>query len=532
MAGGKQTPRQKLIGLMYLIFLALMALNVSVEVLDSFALVNDGIEQTNRNFENKVQQVYGDFRQQQAISAEKVQPFFGEALHIQQLADSLVEHILSGRNEMIARINDISNEEAAAMNLLDMKKKDNYSFSSRFWMIDNSVDPGRPGGQGTRAYDLRKHIESFKTSVIAILSKHNLEDYVQLGLNVEGPFYLQDKTAEISWQQLMFDRVIPVAVATNLSRLVTEVRNAEFDAINLLYGAITADDYKFDRIAARVVPNSKIVLLGEYYEAEVFVAAYDSRQQPTITPSRGSVTVGPDGVGRLRIPASAEGAQSFTGQITLRQPGTGAPVSYDFRDDFIVQRPSVTVSADAMNVFYIGLDNPVSISVPGIPNDRIRPTISSGAQLIARGPGKYDVRIQPGTTEARITVNADIDGSSRNMGTSVFRVRTVPDPVAYIANRREGRISREELVVARGIIPRLENFEFDMNFEIASFSMSTTVAGDFRSFRSESNLFTPEMVQVINNATRGQRFIFENITTKPGPDGRVRPLSPITFTIN
>lgn len=532
MAGGKQTPRQKLIGLMYLIFLALMALNVSVEVLDSFALVNDGIEQTNRNFESKVDQVYGDFRQQEAISKEKVQPYYGEALRIKQLADSLVNNILDGRNEMIAQINEISKEEAADLNLLDMKKKDNYSFSSRFWMIDNSVDPSRPGGQGTRAYALRQHIEHFKASVISILDNHKLAEYVQLGLDVDGPFYLQDKTAEISWQQLTFDRVIPVAVATNMSRLVTEVRNAEFDAINMLYGAITADDYKFDEIAARVVPTSQIVLLGEHYEAEVFVAAYDSRQRPEITANRGSVSVADGGVGRLRIPATAEGAQTYNGVITLRQPGTNTPVSYPYNGSFIVQRPSVTVSADAMNVFYIGLDNPVSISVPGVPNERIRPTISSGGQLTSRGSGRYYVRIQPGTTEARITVNADIDGTSRNMGTSTFRVRTVPDPVAYIANRREGRISREELAVARAIIPRLENFEFDMNFEIASFVMATTVAGDFRPYRAESNVFTQEMLNVINTATRGQRFIFENIVTKPGPDGRTRNLAPITFTIN
>jgi gliding motility-associated protein GldM len=531
MAGGKQTPRQKLIGLMYLIFLALMALNVSVEVLDSFALVNDGIEQTNRNFENKVEQVYADFRQQQAIAPEKVQPYFGQALVIQSMADSLAAFILDNRTEMIARINNIPEAEAAEMNLLDMKKKDNYSFSSRFWLMDNNNDPTRPGGQGTRAYELRERIENFKAAIIDILEEHNLAEFVQLGLDVEGPFYQQDRTSEISWQQMMFDRVIPVAVATNLSRLVTEVRNAEFDAINLLYSAITADDYKFDEVAARVVPNSQIVLLGDAFEAEVFVAAYDSRQMPEITANRGSVTVTEGGVGRLRIPATAEGPQSYSGVINIRPPGGGAPQPYPFSGNFIVQRPSVTVSADAMNVFYIGLDNPVSISVPGIPSDRIRPTISAGGQLTSRGGGRYYVRLQPGTTEARITVNADVDGTSRNMGTSVFRVRTVPDPVAFIANRREGRIAREELVVARGIIPRLENFEFDMNFEIASFNMATTIAGDFRTFRSESNLFTPEMIQVINNSTRGQRFIFENITTRPGPDGRVRTLSPITFTI-
>jgi gliding motility-associated protein GldM len=528
MAGGKQTPRQKLIGLMYLIFLALMALNVSVEVLDSFPMINEGLEQTNRNFEVKVDMVYRDFDQQRAISEEKVQPFYDEAHYIKALANDLVDYIIGQRNLMIAELNNISPEEAAALNLHDLKKKDNYSISSRFWLVENMQDPTREGGRGTRAFELRERIENFKTEIKSIMANHNLLDFIQVGLDLEGPFHRQD--VEISWEQQMFDRVISVAVATNLSRLITEIRNAEFDAVNLLYGAITADDFKFDQIEARVVPSSQIVLLNDHYEADIFVAAIDTRQNPEIFVGGRPIPT-TEGVGRLRIQATSTGPQVHRGVIRIISP-TGYPQEYPFTAEYIVQRPSVTVSADRMNLFYVGVPNPVSISAPGIPTESLRPVISAGGNLTRQADGSYIVQVQPGTREVTITVNAVVDGATRNMGTSNFRVRNVPDPVAYIANRREGRISRDELLLARAIIPRMESFEFDMNFEIESFSMVTTMAGDVRTFRATGNQFTPEMLQVITNAGRGQRIIFENITTRPGPDGRVRTLSPLSFTIN
>ena len=527
MASGKQTPRQKLIGLMYLIFLSLMALNVSVEVLDSFPMINQGLEQTNKNFELKVDMVYADFDQQKAVSEEKVQPYYDQAQYIKTLANSLSDYILGQRSEMIARIENIPIEQADTFNLFNLKAKDNYSTSSHFWLKENSEEPARDGEKGTRAYELKEMITDFKHKIDSVLDTHDLAEFAQISLDVEGPFKRQDM--DITWQQLMFDRVISVAVATNLSRLLTEIRNAEFDVINLLYGAITADDFKFDRIEARVVPKSEMILLNDHYEAEIFVAAIDSRQTPEVFVGGRQIPTA-DGTGRLRIQASSEGWQTHRGMIRITSP-SGFPQEYPFEASYMVQRPSATVSATRMNLFYVGLDNPVSISAPGIAAESLRASISGGASLTRQADGSYVVRVTPGTQEVRITIQATVDGVLRDITTSQFRVRNVPDPVAYIANRREGRITREELRVAGAIIPRLENFEFDMNYEIASFTMVAPRAGDIIPLRSESNRFTEAMLQAINSAQSGQRIIFENITTKPGPDGRVRTLSPISFTI-
>ncbi len=526
MAGGKQTPRQKLIGMMYLVLTALLALNVSVEVLDAFVMVDQGLQQTNRNFERNLELLYSSFDEQLADNPARVQEYYDKATEARRLADELAGFILTTRAEMIARVDKITFEEADTLNLIDMKAKDNYSASSRFWMIegpDGTAPPaGVAGGSGTRGYILRERIEDFKTALRELLPRPAA---LELGLDTEGPFF--DKAGnEVSWHAAMFDRQIPVAAATNLSRLVTEVRNAEFDVVRALYEAIGAGTFTFDQVTARVLPKSQIVLQGDVFEADVLVAAYDSQQLPQVIMG-GRVLEG----NTIRIPATNEGIQTYSGMVRIMGPD--GPKEETFSGEFIVQRPAATVSADAMNVFYMGVDNPVSISVPGIPTNMLEPTISGRGNRLTRVPGgNYIVRLSTDhnvNEPVTITANARLDGQVRNMGQASFRVRTIPDPHPEIAGQSEGNIPRD-ILAGSPIIPRMRDFDFQMDFRITSFTMNTTIAGEFIEHRSNSNMQTQVMEDLIRRATRGQRFTFQDIRAI-GDDGRERRLPPMVFRI-
>jgi gliding motility-associated protein GldM len=526
MAGGKQTPRQKMIGMMYLVLTALLALNVSVTVLDAFVMVDQGLQQTNRNFVRNLQLLYSAFDEQKRDNPARVEDFYNKAQEARRLSDELAGFILTSRSEMISTVDKIPIEVADTLYLLDMKAKDNYSSSSTFWMVE-PVDGGsaattEPGGPGTRGYKLREMIETYKNAMLALLP----ENYnIQLGLDIDGPFYDKSKR-EVSWQAAMFDRQIPVAAATNLSRLVTEVRNIEFDVVRALYESIGAGTFTFDVVEPRILPKSTIVLQGDYFEADVLVAAYDSKQTPEVIIGGRSVEGG-----RIRIPATSEGIQKYSGMVRIMGPD--GPQEFQFSGDYIVQRPAATVSADAMNVFYMGVDNPVSVSVPGIPTEALEPRISgTGNQLVRRPGGSYVVRLsQNHNINEGVTISAmaRIDGQLRNMGDAFFRVRVVPDPYPEIAGQTEGTISREILAGAP-IIPRMKDFDFQMDFRITSFSMNTTVAGDFLEYRSNSNVQTQDMTNAIRRANRGQRFTFQDIRAV-GDDGRVRNLPPMVFRI-
>ncbi len=531
MAGGKQTPRQKLIGLMYLIFLSLMALNVSVEVLDSFPLIDRSIQETNRNFEAKVESVYYDFEEQRAnFSDEHVHPFHGEALYVGELADSLVNYILTKRTMMLMELNNIDDfEEADTMDLDDSRRKDNYSISSRFWLVEGSTDPGaRDGGPGTRAYILKEKISHFKSEIDSILAIHDQE--LKMALDVEGPFRVRDRS--VTWQEFTFDRVISVAVATNLSRLVTEVRNVHFDAINMLYDLITAGQFRFDDVTAAIVPRSEIVMTGSHYEADIFVAAIDTRQDPEITVQGvGSIPV-QDGVGRLRIPATQPGTRTIRGTIEVISPA-GVRVPHTFETEYTVERPMATVSATGMNLFYIGLDNPVSISAPGVPSENLRPEISAGATMTRQPDGNYIVNVEPEVRDVTITVNAMVEGRVETMERMDFRALPLPSPEPVIGGLSGGRIDRQVLVRAGVLEASMgEGFAFDLSYDIASFDLITVRAGEQRQERQQDGAeLTPDMINYINDARSGQVITFANIMTRPGPDGEPRNLGSMSFTI-
>ncbi len=526
MAGGKQTPRQRLIGLMYLIFLALMALNVSVEVLDSFPLIDRGIQETNKNFEMKVDMIYDDFNAQiQNFSEDHVYPFHGQALYIRELADTLVGFIMTNRTLMIAELNNISFEEADTLDLIDLRQKDNYSRSTRFWMEEG----GTAGGPGTRAFILKEKIEHLKNEIDSILASHNQS--IELGLDTEGPFYRQD--TRIDWQTYNFDRVISVAVATNMSRMVTEIRNAQFDAISMLYDLIHAGQFRFDEVSARIVPESKIVMQGGRFEADVFVAAIDTRQDPQVyVDGIGRIPVS-DGVGRLRLAASSPGTHTVNGRIVVRSPA-GVETSHPFRTQYTVESPMATVSPMRMNVFYAGLDNPVSIAAGGVPTENLVPEISAGGTLTRRSDGTYLVTVDPDVREVNITVRARVGDRLETMAVTPFRVLRTPDPTAYIAGQRSGRIPRQLLTRPQTIIEArmADDFVFDLRYEVARFEMLTERAGEIRRERQENgNTLTSEMISLISNARSGQSVTFTDIITRPGPDGRERNLGALSFTI-
>ncbi len=533
MAGYKETPRQKMIGMMYLVLTALLALNVSKEILESFIVVNESIETTTQNFSAKLQDVYADFARAASDNPEKVREYQNKALVAQRLADEMTAYIDSIKwAVIIATDNKIETvEQAKSVPLGEIASRDKYTEPTRFFF-------GRsPDGTNATAGDLRRAIEKFKGDLLNLVDPKYREN-IKIGLDTEGPFFNADGRKQ-TWEQHNFYYSILAADVTILNKLINEVRNAEFDVIKHLYAAIDAEDFKFDKVAAKVIPKSSYVLKGDNYEAEVLVAAYDSKSNPDVVFAMGTDTLteanrgnakpveGAEGVVKISIPAGALGIQKYAGIINVQSP-LGGTIPYHFKGEYIVGEPSLTVSAKKMNVFYIGVDNPVSISVPGIPSEKLKPSISAG-RLTSSG-GEWIVRVDPGTSKATINVSADIDGGVRSMGSADFRVKRVPDPQATVAGRSSGLIAKSALTAAGGIIPKMpDDFEFELYFEIVSFSFVTVKSGDIFERTGRGNRFSPEMQSLIDGSQRGTKIWIENIVAK-GPDGN-RQLGTISLQI-
>jgi gliding motility-associated protein GldM len=278
-------------------------------------------------------------------------------------------------------------------------------------------------------------------------------------------------------------------------------------------------------VAPKVIPSSKLVFQGDTYEADIMVAALDSKQNPEVV-INGRPVPASGGIAKYTVGASSTGLQTYRGTIKVQGPD-GEPKEYPFEESYFVMTPSLAVAATKMNVFYANVDNPISISASGIPETQIAPSISTGT--IRRDGKGWVVRVPLGQ-KATITVTHNDGKTSRKMGSAEFRIKRVPDPKAFIANTDGGPVQKSMLLASRAIIPRMpEDFDFDLNFEIVSYRFVGVRGGDTKEISGNGNVLTQEMQTFISNCKRGERIWIEEIYAK-GPDGN-RKLGSINLII-
>ncbi len=538
MAEYKETPRQKMIAMMYLVLTALLALNVSKEMLDAFLVVNESVELTNENFTQKLDDTYKAFNKKLQNDQVKVKPFYLKAQEAREMSDQMVGFIDSLKYELISITEKIPVDSAKMLPLKDAKNKDDYDTPTNFFM--GGSDDGSKGA----GIALKNRIDNYRVEMIELLPPDDRK-HIKLGLDTQGD-YRDNEELKLNWQQYNFYQTILAADVAILNKIITEVYNAEFDVVNFLLDAVDAKDFKYDNIDAKILPKGDYVFVGDEYHAEAIVAAYSTTQNPEVFIKMGVDSLpesqiasarpiaGEKGLVRFSLPATEEGIKKYAGIIRVKG-GTGDVNTYHFHNEYTVARPSLTVSATKMNVFYIGVDNPVDISSPGIPNERLSAEINIGR--LFRNPNgegwlvKVDKKPQ-GKVNAVISVYAQIDDAKKKMGEQVFRLRTVPDPIAKIANKTDGAISSNALIYSPTIVPvKPENFDFDMTFRILSFDMVLLQGETTTTESTNGSNFSDKMKDLIKNAKRGQRIWFENIVAT-GSDDETRQLNTIMFTIN
>jgi len=323
---------------------------------------------------------------------------------------------------------------------------------------------------------------------------------------------------------------------------VNDVKNAEGDVVNELFAAISANDFKFDNLTAKVVAPTSYVFTGDHYTADIFVAAYSSTQNPTVyLCDYDSVTKKPigaidstsvkvvAGLGKYDIQAGSVGLQTYKGLIRVKKPD-GTWDSYPFKQEYMVAAPSAAVFLEKMNVFYIGVDNPISISAAGVAPSDLQPSLTGGTMTSAGKPGSYIVRVSGGT-EATLNVSAKMNGSAKSMGAFKFRVKRVPDPVAYVGNlKADGMMTKAELQGQSGVFARMENFDFDLKFNVVSYVMSMNINGVFVEKKANGPGITPEMKQMLTGVKPGNKVFFEQVTVQ-GPDGTLRKIPGVNIKV-
>ncbi len=519
MAHGKETPRQKMIGMMYLVLTALLALNVSAEVLNAFVLVDESLMKTGENFKKKNELVYTEFQEAYTENKEKVGPYKEKADQVKIWSNELIDYIHELKLKMI-KIADGSTQPFEEHGPSAVKAKSENNIPGQVMVLEKN-------GQ-----ELKTKIEDFRSNLLGMIDDKeryaSVVEGIQASLNTDDIETTHAEGTKVPWEIGNFDQLPLSAVLTMLSKMQSDIRNAEADILRYLFGQIEAGSFKFNKIEAIVNANSNYVLKGQEYKAEVFIAASDSTQDPEIIVNGSPLNV-KNGKGVYVGNTSSVGFKKWGGVIKLESPSTGEILKFPFDAEYQVGQAGVVVSPTKMNVFYIGVTNPVEISASGVPAENIRASISSGSINKVSG-SSYAVKVKrPG--KVNINVSAEMsDGTTKSMGRKEFRVKYVPDPVAKVAGMKGGTIRKNVLLAQRVVSADLENFDFDLKFTISSFSVSTTIRGYEEEEKSRSAAFTAKQKALIKKVSPGKKVYIEDIRAR-GPGGTSRKLPTISFRV-
>jgi gliding motility-associated protein GldM len=538
MGHGKETPRQKMIGMMYLVLTAMLALNVSKDILEAFVLVDEGLTTTTENFAEKNSILYNEFDKAYISNPKKVGPFKDKAQEIKKQADELFGYIQDLKVEIVKKV------EGPESPAVEGKKIHGKLISAK----DNMDKPAEimVGSTGNgKGKELKAKIIKFKEYLISLAGgQKEIIESIEKTLDTDNP---PPKEGVIhTWESEHFEHLPMIAVTTLMSKMQGDIRNAETEMLRYLFNNIEAGSFKFNKLDATVIPNSNYILRGGEYRAEVFMAAFDTTQSPSILIGQTKAVTGSDGkvdyemVGKFdslpidpktrkgifsRVGATL-GSNKWSGLIKLKATD-GTWIKKPFSAEYTVAEPNVVISPTKMNVFYTGVDNPVDISVPGVPADKITATCSNG--LIQRS-GKAWVVKPRSVGKAMVQVVCEIDGKKKPMGQMEFRVKDIPDPMAMVSFKKTGKVDKNTLLQSAIVDAVLEGFDFDAKFTVTEFTLSATIRGFEQAESVKSNRINDRMREIIKGANKGDKVFISPIMAV-GPDGKQRELNALVFTL-
>jgi gliding motility-associated protein GldM len=510
MAGGKETPRQRMIGILYLVLLGLIALNVPDSLLDAFKNITNSLDTSRKNVTTGIDNTYSAFEKTKLKEQkERAQPVYDKAKEASKISGELDKYLESLRTILIKEGGGINPE------IGDVEKRDNLDISPRVMIDDKNADK------------LRVKIDETRAKLINMLPEKD-RGGINFSLNAVDP--PKGKEGQKTWQQAYFGDGIPLgATLTTLAKIQADNKNAENEVVKKILGEVDQAVVNLDKFSAVAVAPSSYIIAGQPYTAEVFLTASDSKSNPAISVNGSNLAVS-EGKGKYTVGTGSEGVFTWVGKVKVRQ-NDGTFKEYSTTPQtYQVARPSAVVSPDKMNVLYIGVPNPISISAPGIAKEKLHVSISGGS--VSGSAGHYTATVSsPGT--ATVSVSGELaPGKSQALGSTLFRVKRIPDPKAQFAGKSGGKTSAANIRAQDRLFAKLDNFEFDAKFNVTRFSLLIAKPRqDVVIYSTSGSELSGAMRSAMNAVSPGTTVVFQEIIAV-GPDGSQRGLDPIVLLAN
>lgn len=494
MAGGKETPRQKMIGMMYLVLTALLALNVSKQVIAAFVTINDKLDRSAEIIEQNNQGNYASFDKKiTTVKAtggdiKDVKAWQERAFQVRDITAETVSFLLSEANEMI-KVSEgtdwVENKDEAG-NIVQLKPLSDISGMDNYDIPTNMFIGGDPKKPVARGLAIRDKVIEYRNNVASImatyktpkgdwsftapddlagldqaLSTANPDDTsaiaafmrsLDIPANITQKIHGEEET--LPWPSVMFDHAPIVAAAAMLTALKLDVKNSESMATQFLLGKVDVQEFDFNKIEPLAFASTGYINQGDSLNLRVMIAAYDSTDVPKIKFGQDADTANADAWkssksadGSVTLFGDKPGSHKVKGVIYVKQRGVEVPKPWEF--DYTVGQPMGVVALPEMRVLYRGYDNIVEGTASGFPADRV--TLSGSGCSISKKGNQYVAKVGSGTREATISVNGrKEDGGSVNLGSFKFQVKALPAPTLYLGGIVTGASPGLSSVKAQG----------------------------------------------------------------------------------
>ncbi|MFA6059668.1 MAG: gliding motility protein GldM [Taibaiella sp.] len=509
-------PRQLMINLMYLVLTAMLALNITKEVLNAFQTINSSIEGSNVSIDAKNNQIYDAFNvaESKPSTKDRAKPWNDKAKEVKAETDKLTAYLGSWKDSVINRSGGYTENNGVK----ELKSMEDIDAATRLFVDEKKGD------------EIKKRLEDYVSFLVSKFDNQTEKDLLkqQMPIQIKNPKSSEDNPSG-SWTFGTFHNIPVVAAIAMFSKFQNDVKNAEAIALNSMYKHIDDEVISFDDMVAIAVPKTSYALEGQEMEANVMLVAYNRTYNPNMTSTAGPVKV-ENGIGTVKFKASGAGVKVVNGVISREVRGENK--SYPFKFEYMVGSAGASLQLDKMNVMYIGVDNPLTLSASGYNIEDVSLSMP-GAELKGTGKGTYIANV---SKEGKIdwSINAKSRGGAgvTKVSGGQIRVKLIPNPQASIMGRSSGLFPTAQFKVQRGILAKVDGFDFETTFQVTKFRFTwVPKVGDPKEIEVRGPLFDGDVKNVMERLRPGDRVIMENIKAV-GPDKRERSINSITFNLN
>jgi gliding motility-associated protein GldM len=520
-------PRQKMINMMYLVLTALLALNVSTEVLNAFTTVNRSLENSNKVIAQKNDLTYKQFNDALADSktAAQAKIWSKTAFQAQSMATTFTKYIEDLKRNL---------QKESGLKVVDGKEE--YNIGD----LDAATRMFDQGGHGKKLYDSLKQIrqallnlldpsnyDSLSPTVKDELIKTKADFATRLPIDTRTPKSetgeAEKKDSAENWTIRYFHMTPTVAALTILSKFESDVKNSESQVIDYLHKQIGEVKVRFDQFDAIVSPSATYVMPGDKMTIKAGIGAFSAAAKPTITIGGQNAPVDATGIGEITVPAAGAGEHSVSVHIVFTKPD-GSQATKDEVVKYTVGIPSgASIFLQKMNVVYIAVDNPVTVSGGSVGAEKVHVSFDKGTITKENGDNYNIVPTTQG--DGHITVNAN--GKPFNFD---VRVKYLPNPTGFVGTHTGGVVSSAEFKAIGGVLAKLES-DFQAGFTVIDYKIAASINGQYMEATNQGPRWTGQAQALVNRCTPGTHVFVDELRCQ-GKDGKIRTLPSMIFMLN